>query len=175
MDSFLTEFLITLSTSSEIEEIEKVLASVVLTRTMFLELEDADQSTKLHEINELRTRIHGLDISKEAMYCTSIYINNVCFDFLEVQKCLTGLNLKDVFDGSDQSIKKKLVGSIVAMLGGGDPCSYSDGQQKQILLRSAFMLATLLPSEHAGLTFSRLRFLTLLVVGKLSEFFNEVS
>lgn len=164
-----------LCASTEIDDIEQILVSIIATRVHFLEVENASSIQRKEAIAELQKRMFELDIGQEAKYCVMLQLYEAILEQSDLCKSLTGSSLREVFDNQRTAAKEKRCFEILLdTLAQSFPWDAAGEHQRQILFRSAFFIATYLPSTHTGCAKHRLRFLTFLVLNQTDRFLDEV-
>lgn len=175
----------TLCDSDQIAEKEQILVSIVSTKLSELDSECVDYSKKKAFFNEMQFFINKFNISHKSKYCASVYMYDAILSCEIRRENTLGFDLPGnykfprVFEKESQKedlylVKMKILTNIVKNLEVSDPYHTDDEQHKQILLQSAYILTSFLPSSNTASPINRIRFLTFLVLGQLKDFQNKV-
>jgi hypothetical protein len=170
-----------LCSSDQIVQKEEILVSIIYTRLSALDAEYADSSKKMVALNEIQTFTNKLNISPKSKYCVSVHIYDAILSCLVSRENTLGFDFPGdykfprLFENENfHPVEMKVLANILKNLEAGDPCLTNDEQHRQILLWSAYILTSFLPSSHFGSQINRMRFLTFLVLGQLKDFKNTV-
>lgn len=121
-------------------------------------------------MSELQTRIVRLPITDQVKFCVTLQAFDIQLKISNFRHSLTGYDLPEF--GVETRLSFENIIKIV--VSEGDLCEGADNPQKQLLLHLAFSIAIHLPSHKTGSAANRLRFLTLLVLGRIQDFFKAV-